>query len=392
MSDESKKTVFRKVVVTEEMKKKFLVGNTPPFLGKPFELNSNEVFTIGREDGRTLQLPSEMVSRLHASIELKDGKCVLTDNDSSNGTFLNSEQIPANAGHILNHRDIVKFDTFEFIFIDTAVGDLWQTLKPLSREGSQIVSFYSPKGGTGISTIVVNLARTLCEKGEKKVAVVDLDLRFGDILTYLVGKPGATISELIREQEITPDNIQNFMHKGPGFDYLVAPKKTELAELVTAQHIKTILWSLEAKYDYVLVDLKTDIDDVTITAWEASNLIYLVAMPEIGHLLAARKVIEIMNTFKFPETKFKVIMNKVGREGTVSAEEAKSFLKKDVFALPYCPDDAVLTSNGGKLLVSEKPGSNLTQAINNLSRNIAGEQSEAVSGGIFSKLKSILGF
>ena len=175
MSDESKKTVFRKVVVTEEQKKKFLVGNTPPFLGKPFELNSNEVFTIGREEGRTLQLPSEMVSRLHASIELKDSKCVLTDNDSSNGTFLNSEQIPANAGHILNHRDIVKFDTFEFIFIDTAVGDLWQTLKPLSREGSQIVSFYSPKGGTGISTIVVNLARALSDKGEKKVAVVDLD-------------------------------------------------------------------------------------------------------------------------------------------------------------------------------------------------------------------------
>ncbi|MDD3147881.1 MAG: FHA domain-containing protein [Candidatus Riflebacteria bacterium] len=392
MSDDSKKTVFRKVVVTEEMKKKFLVGNTPPFLGKPFEISPSEVLTIGREEGRTLQLPSEMVSRLHASIEIREGKVVLTDNDSSNGTFLNSEQIPPNAGHILNHRDIVKFDAFEFIYIDTAVGDLWQTLKPLSREGSQIVSFYSPKGGTGISTIVVNLARTIAEKSDKKVAVVDLDLRFGDILTFLVGKPGNSISELIREQEITPDNIQNFMHKGPGFDYLAAPKKTELAELVTAQHVKTILWSLEAKYDFVLVDLKTEIDEVTITAWELSNLIYLVGLPEIGHLLAARRVIEIMNTFKFPESKFKVLMNKVGREGTVSAEEVKSFLKRDITVLPYCPDDAVISSNGGKLLVNEKPGSSLTAAINNLNRQIAGEEALAESGGIFSKLKSILGF
>ncbi len=392
MSDDSKKTVFRKVVVTEELKKKFLVGNTPPFLGKPFELNPAQVFTIGREEGRTLQLPSEMVSRLHASIEIQDGKCVLTDNDSSNGTFLNNEQIPANSAFTLNHRDVIKFDTFEFIYVDTAVGDLWQTLKPLSREGSQIVSFYSPKGGTGISTIVVNLAKILAEKSDKKVAVVDLDLRFGDVLTFLVGKPATSIIEVIREQEITPDNIQNFMQKGPGFDYLPAPKKTELAELVTAQHVKAILWSLEAKYDFVLVDLKTEIDDVTITAWELSNLIFLVGQPEIGHLLAARRVIEIMNTFKFPETKFKVIMNKVGREGTVTGEEVKAFLKKEVLVLPYCPDDAVVTSNGGKLLLSEKSSSPLTQAIINLNKTVVGEEVVSESGGIFSKLKSILGF
>lgn len=391
MSDESKKTVFRRVVIPEDMKKKFLVGNTPPYLGKPFELSPGEKFTVGREEGRTLQLPSEMVSRLHASIELNDGKCVLTDHDSSNGTFLNSQQIPPTAGHVLNHRDIIKFDTFEFIFVDTAVGDIWQTLKPLSREGSQIVSFYSPKGGTGISTIIVNLARILAEKSDKKVAVVDLDLRFGDILTFLVGKPGATIIEAIREQEITPDNIQNFMHKGPGFDFLAAPKKTELAELVTAQHVKSILWSLEAKYDFVLVDLKTEIDDVTITAWELSNLIFLVGQPEIGHLLAARRVIEIMNTFKFPETKFKMLVNKIGREGTVSAEEVKTFLKKEIFALPYAPDDAVVTSNGGKLLLSERSSSPLTAALINLNKDILGEEIIAQSGGIFSKLKSILG-
>lgn len=392
MSDESKKTVFRKVVIPDEMKKKFLIGNTPPYLGKPFELSPGEKFTIGREEGRTLQLPSEMVSRMHATIEIVDGKCVLTDHDSSNGTFLNSQQIPAVSGHVLTHRDIIKFDTFEFIYVDTAVGDIWETLKPLSREGSQIVSFYSPKGGTGISTIIVNLARILAEKSEKKVAVVDLDLRFGDILTFLVGKPGTTIIELINEQEITPGNIQNFMHKGPGFDYLPAPKKTEHAELVTAQHVKSILWSLQAKYDFVLVDLKTEIDDITITAWELSNLIYLVGQPEIGHLLAARRVIEIMNTFKFPETKFKMLVNKMGREGTVNAEEARTFLKKNISTLPYVPDDAVLTSNGGKLLLAERSGSALTSAIINLNKEIIGEEVIAESGGIFSKLKSILGF
>lgn len=391
MSDESKKTVFRKVVVPEEMKKKFLVGNSAPYLGKPIELPAGSSFTIGREDGRSLQLPSEMVSRLHATIDIRDGKVVLVDKESSNGTCLNGEQITPLDAYVLSHKDVIKFDTFEFIFVDTAVGDIWQTLKPLSREGSQIVSFYSPKGGTGISSIIVNLAHILAKKSEKKVAVVDLDLRFGDILTFMNGKTGASIFDLTREAEITPENIMTCMHKGPAFDYLPAPKKSEHADLIHAAHIKAILWSLQAKYDFVLVDLKSEIDDLSITAWELSNLIYLVALPEIGHLLAARRVIEIMNTFKYPETKFKLLINKIGREGTVSSDEVKAFLKKDITTLPYAPDDAILTSNNGKQLFDEKPSSPLTQGLVNLNRLIVGEETIAEEGGIFSKLKSMLG-
>ena len=392
MSDESKKTVFRKVIIPDEMKKKFLVGNSAPYLGKPIELPAGSSFTIGREDGRTLQLPSDMVSRLHATVETREGKVVLIDQDSSNGTYLNGEKITALDAYVLTHKDVIKFDTFEFIFVDTAVGDIWQTLKPLSREGSQIVSFYSPKGGTGISSIIVNLGHFLCKNWELRGAVVDLELRCRDILTFMNGKPGLTIMEAIRETEVTPENIGTYMLKGPDFDYLAAPKKSEHADIINAGHVKSILWSLQAKYDYVLVDLKSEIDDLTITAWELSNLIYLVALPEIGHLLAARRVIEIMNTFKYPETKFKMLINKMGRTGAISSEEVKAFLRKDITSLPYAPDDAIITSNSGKLLLDEKPSSPITQGLLSLSRLIVGEEVIAEEGGIFSKLKSILGF
>lgn len=388
----SAKTVYRRVVIPEEAKKKFLVGNTPPFLGKTFELTPGATFTIGREEGKTLQLPSSMVSRNHAKVELQDGKCILTDTNSSNGTFANGEKLPPNEAYLLSHRDVIKFDTYEFIFVDTAVGDIWQTLKPLSREGSQIVSFYSPKGGTGITTIIVNLAHYLASKADKKVIVVDLDLRFGDVLTFLKGKSGPTIIEAIGESDITPENIQKFVHKGSDFDYLEAPKKTELAELINPNHIKSILWSLEATYDFVLVDLQAVIDDITINTWELSNLIYLVGQPEIGHLIAAKRVIEIMNQFKYPDSKFKLIMNKVGRTDSIPAEEINSFLKREVMALPYAPDDAILTSNVGELLLSQKPSSPLSVGIANLARSMIGEEMVVQQdGGIFAKLKSLLG-
>lgn len=389
MNEDSKKTVFRRVIVPEEDKKKFLVGNTPPYLGKPFEIPAGIDFTIGREEERTLQLASDMVSRLHAILRSEDGKCSLIDKGSSNGTFLNSEKIPEETSITLNHKDIVKFDTFEFIYVDTSCGDLWQTLKPLSREGSQIVSFYSPKGGTGITSIVVNLAGLLSKEGNK-VVVVDLDLRFGDITAFVSGKPAVTINELIKEQEITSENIKKYLSKANGFDYLQAPKRTELAELISANHVKSILWSLQVDYDYVLVDLKSEIDDISITSWELSNLVYIVANPEVGHMLATKKIIEIMNKFKFPESKVKVLINKIGREGTIDEEGSRAFLKRDVVTLPYAPNDAVITSNQGKLIVEQTSGP-LAKGYKNLQKIIVGEEVIKEEGGVFAKLKSILG-
>ncbi|HOY68586.1 MAG TPA: FHA domain-containing protein [Candidatus Ozemobacteraceae bacterium] len=392
MADESKKTVFRRIVVPDEEKKKYLVGNTPPFLGKPFEL-SREDFTIGREEGRSLQIPSDMVSRLHATIGFKDGNYYLVDNDSSNGTFLNNNQVAAATPIQLNHKDVVKVDTYEFIFIDSARADLWETLKPLNRTGAQIVTFYSPKGGTGLTSVVCNLAHAMATSTKKKVAVADFNLRFGDVLTYMAGKPGLGIHELIQDPNITGETIGKFLRQGPSFNYLTAPVKTEYAELVKADHVKKILWSLEANHDFVIVDLKNEIDDVSLTTWEISNLIYLVAQPEIGQMLALKKILDIMGQLKYPESKVKVLINRLGRPGTLSAEEVKAIIKRDFVSLPFAPEDAVLTSHGGQLYVKERPSSALSQAVMNIQRTICGEETvAAVEGGIFGKLRSILGF
>ncbi|HNW36516.1 MAG TPA: FHA domain-containing protein [Candidatus Ozemobacteraceae bacterium] len=391
MADESKKTVFRKIVVPDEEKKKYLVGNTPPFLGKPYELSRDDL-TIGREEGRSIQIPSDMVSRLHATICFKDGSYFIVDNESSNGTFLNNTQVLPKTPIQLNHKDVIKFDTYEFIFIDSARADLWETLKPLNRSGAQIVTFYSPKGGTGLSSIACNIAFAMAQNTKKKVAVADFNLRFGDVLTYLGGKPGLGIHELIQEPNITGENIGKYLHVGPSFDYLTAPVKTEYAELVKAEHVKKILWSLEANHDFVFVDCKNEIDDVSITTWELSNLIYVVALPEIGQMLALKKVLDIMSQLKYPETKVKVLINRMGRPGTLSAEEIKAIIKRDFISLPFAPEDAVMTSHSGQLYVKDRSASPLAQGVIAIQRSICGEEAIVKDGGIFGKLRAALGF
>jgi pSer/pThr/pTyr-binding forkhead associated (FHA) protein len=49
--------------------------------------------TVGREEGTTIQLNDERISRYHLKLQADNSKIVLTDLDSTNGTKVNGEEI-----------------------------------------------------------------------------------------------------------------------------------------------------------------------------------------------------------------------------------------------------------------------------------------------------------
>ena len=61
--------------------------------GKVFQRLGTPV-SIGREEGNTIQLNDERVSRYHAKIQEDQGQLVLTDLESTNGTRVNGEPVP----------------------------------------------------------------------------------------------------------------------------------------------------------------------------------------------------------------------------------------------------------------------------------------------------------
>lgn len=107
--------------------------------GRVFE-NIRAPVTIGREEGNTIQLNDERVSRYHVKIQEDNDKLVLTDLESTNGTKVNGEDIQL---RILRYGDMITVGRSVLLF-----GTREQIAKRLARlRGDDSVS--SSNGGSG---------------------------------------------------------------------------------------------------------------------------------------------------------------------------------------------------------------------------------------------------
>jgi pilus assembly protein CpaE len=73
-----------------------------------------------------------------------------------------------------------------------------------SRKSGKVISVIRARGGMGASTLAAHLALALCEKPrrrepERQVALLDLDLQFGDLGLMLDLEPTGEMVEIIRD-------------------------------------------------------------------------------------------------------------------------------------------------------------------------------------------------
>lgn len=74
--------------------------------------------TIGRLGGNDVRLDEGSVSSNHAEIVVRDGQAILIDKGSTNGTFLNGEQVVGE--HPLEERDEIYFGGVRAVFMEPA--------------------------------------------------------------------------------------------------------------------------------------------------------------------------------------------------------------------------------------------------------------------------------
>jgi pilus assembly protein CpaE len=234
---------------------------------------------------------------------------------------------------------------------------------------SKIIVCYSPKGGVGKTTLAVNLAYALATLN-KKIALIDLSLQFGEVGVFLDIPKGDTIADMVEEHSFELSTIKSYLirHQS-GMQVMLSSSSPEYAELIQPVHINAILSSLRTEFDYVIVDMGVNFGDCTIAAMETADTILLVVNEDIASLHDAKRSIKVLEALN-QQDKLKIVVNKDGIS-TITVKNVANLLEATpVLVIPFDLKAAMLAVNRGIPMLSCAPNSKASKEIREFARNL----------------------
>lgn len=214
-----------------------------------------------------------------------------------------------------------------------------------SAKMGKIISVFSPKGGSGCTTIAINMAVLLATRNYK-TALVDASLQFGDVAVTLNLRPTTSIIDLVdRINELDNDFVSSVLvEHSTGLKVLLAPPKPEQAEHVQSEHIDTLLKQLAGMFDYVIVDTSSALNEITLTVLDASDRFFLVAQQSLASLTNMRRFFDLaLDKLDYDAHKIMLLVNKASDKLGISVKDVSDALKRPIVAV--VPSDEIAVTN-----------------------------------------------
>jgi septum site-determining protein MinD len=235
---------------------------------------------------------------------------------------------------------------------------------------AKIITIFSNKGGVGKTLICVNAATALAISG-KKVLLVDLDYQSGqDMARMLNISPHYSIVDILPELEKqnNPQPIKNFiMTHTSGVDFITSVTNTRQIGMITADTIRPFFRKAAQSYDYIFVDIGKSFTEVLIAVLDMSNLIMLVATPDVLAVYQIKWGMEVLLGQHFPLKMIRLVLNRSESHGGVAWQEVKAALGCEMIArLPSEGKTVGVAVNRGIPCVVDSPRAKISLAFNEL--------------------------
>jgi pilus assembly protein CpaE len=243
---------------------------------------------------------------------------------------------------------------------------------------SPLICVVGPKGGTGKTLTVCNLAVALARAGRRVVAV-DLDLQFGDLGLALRLTPERTIYDLVRAGgSLDTDKVDGFLAEHPsGARILLAPARPDQARAVEPAFLRDLYTALRGGYDYVVVDTPSGFAPESIASIDTSSHVCLVAALDSLSLKDARLGLETLQLMGYDESRIRLILNRAGSRVGITLEDVEAVLGRRPDVLVPSERDIPRAVNEGVPIVVSKPRSGAARAYTSLAQMYIDEEPEA---------------
>jgi len=232
------------------------------------------------------------------------------------------------------------------------------------------IAIYSTKGGSGRTTLALNLGAELGRRHPGEVLVIDLALPYNHIallgnlspstcLARIAGAPDSTFSSLAWSAALP--------HPA-GFMALPATLRPEEAELVTPDLVLRAMKVLAPEFRYIIFDLGVALEDCVLAALEMSDHVVLVATPELASMHDTRQMIELSTrVLHIPAGRVHTVLNHRAPDSLLSRKVVEEVLGQPLAAeFRYFGAGPEMAGLEGRLQVQSDPGGHFSRSIRSI--------------------------
>lgn len=250
---------------------------------------------------------------------------------------------------------------------------------PAPAPGGRVVTVFSPKGGVGKTTMAVNLALALADRGTRRVCLVDLDLAFGDVAITLQLFPSHTIEHAIGSEEtLDPAMVESLLTRhDEGLQVLPAPSQPDVRERISPALVTRVLTVLREGFDHVVVDTAPAFDEPTLAALDETDECVVVATLDVPTLKNVRVALETLDVLGIAPGHRHLLLNRADDAVGIGPDKVESLLGLSVAVQVATAVDIAAATNAGTPIVTAKPDHPSSVAIRGLAARLAGRPVEA---------------
>jgi pilus assembly protein CpaE len=238
---------------------------------------------------------------------------------------------------------------------------------PAGTEGSEppgkVITVFSSKGGCGKTFLATNLAFALAATGAE-VALVDLDLHFGDVAIMLQLFPAHTIQDAATSGGLDTMALKSLLtHHRQGIWALLAPTEPTVADTISPQAVAAVLKVLRDDFDYVVIDTPAAFSDQVLAAFDESDAIAMLASLDVPSIKNLKLALQTMELLHFPRNRLRVVLNRADSRVGLRLADVEKILGAPVDATIPSSRSVPLSVNKGHPIILEDPKDQVSEAI-----------------------------
>src|SRR5215211_8017622 len=220
------------------------------------------------------------------------------------------------------------------------------------RESARLIAVHSLRGGTGASTLAVNLGIGLASLWKKPAALLDLTMTAGQVAMMLNLPLKRTWTDIARysADELDIDVLMSIIGThDSGVSFVAAPTFPSEAETLRGETLGAALRLMKNQFDYMVADLPHDFSEPALQALDVSDMILMVATPDMSSIRAVAAAIDTYEKLGYQKEKFKLVLSAIFPRSSLAKDKIESAIGiTSVMMIPYVQDVFVDAINLGQ--------------------------------------------